>query len=1142
MPRTASTVAAFRSQGSGAAPVLGVLVCHDGEEWLPEVLDALRRLTVRPRHLIAVDTGSSDRTAELLAGATDVLDGMLPLSRDTGFGAAVAAAVAHGEQRWGDPGRWVWLLHDDGAPGPDCLDALLSVAEVSPSAALLGPLCVDWSDPRRVIEAGLSTDSSGHLQTGIDAVELDLGQFGQYSEVLAVSSAGALVRRDVWSALGGYDPELALLRDDLDFGWRVNRAGHVVLCVPAARLRHVAALDSGRRGLDAVPGPRRISRRAVDRSHGLRTYLVNCSRAAFAAGLPRLVALCLARALGFLLVRRVDAARGELAALAYLMSGRAGLRAARRHRRTTAVRKAGSVRGLLTSRLTRLRNASRAALAGLVRRRVQADAALGRLPLEVIRAPEPVPARAVGPGALPAGSVPAGLVPPGSVPRRTVTRGLRRPNRMVAVPVPTPAPSHPGERGRPSPLPRGEPGTRATAMTGGAGRLVMVDVDARRVLREVLLAPPVLLVVAMIAVALGVHRDRLGPDLAGGRLLPLEGLGDTWMSYLAGWHAVGGGTAAPAPTTLALAGLLGAPLGSPAAAVTLLLLAAVPLAALSAYLATRSLPVPRAARALAAAAYALVPAATAGLVQGRLDVVVVHVLLPPVLAGVAAVLRSATDARAGGWLSTAGATALGLAVIGAFAPALHLLLLAVALAGFVWSSAPPSGALRRAAGLGTLVLLPVGLLVPWPAVVVQRPAVVVHGVGAVVPEQSPGWTGVLSLDPGGPGAVPWLGAGMLLAALVAAALRPARAMLPGAVLVLLGLGAAAVLGSVSVTPLAGGSPRPGFTGGALLLAACGLLWIVLLACRPRNAAAPRPVSLRPALHRLAPAAGCAGIAGLAVGAVLVGAGGPLAPAGSASGVVALVPALSAELERDGTSVLVVGERGEPVRLTRARTARFGDDAIAPLPSTVLRLDRVGAALRGGEPGEVGAAVAAVAATGVEFIVLPQAAQGQAVLAASRGLARPAPPTADGRPVLRVVRPSPGAELLGPQLAAQARSGSSPPVAAAATRVGVAAVPPSVAVRVAPGAAERLLVLAANDEPGWRASVDGAPVPVVRAWGHQVAVEVPGEGAEVRVDRSDVVRITLLLGQAAVALLAVSTAVPARRRTDHQELPPEATPE
>jgi len=108
------------------------------------------------------------------------------------------------------------------------------------------------------------------------------------------------------------------------------------------------------------------------------------------------------------------------------------------------------------------------------------------------------------------------------------------------------------------------------------------------------------------------------------------------------------------------------------------------------------------------------------------------------------------------------------------------------------------------------------------------------------------------------------------------------------------------------------------------------------------------------------------------------------------------------------------------------------------------------------------------------------------------------------------------------------------VVVAATRVGVPAVPPSVAVRVAPGAAERLLVLTANDEPGWRASVDGAPVPVVRAWGHQVAVQVPGEGAEVRVDRSEIGRIALLLGQAAVALLAVSAAVPARRRTDPEE--------
>ena len=45
------------------APVLAVLVCHDGETWLPESLGALGRLTVGPRRVIAVDTGSHTRNS-----------------------------------------------------------------------------------------------------------------------------------------------------------------------------------------------------------------------------------------------------------------------------------------------------------------------------------------------------------------------------------------------------------------------------------------------------------------------------------------------------------------------------------------------------------------------------------------------------------------------------------------------------------------------------------------------------------------------------------------------------------------------------------------------------------------------------------------------------------------------------------------------------------------------------------------------------------------------------------------------------------------------------------------------------------------------------------------------------------------------
>ncbi|MFN2495247.1 MAG: hypothetical protein ABR608_04975 [Pseudonocardiaceae bacterium] len=649
--------------------------------------------------------------------------------------------------------------------------------------------------------------------------------------------------------------------------------------------------------------------------------------------------------------------------------------------------------------------------------------------------------------------------------------------------------------------------------------------------RAVLLAPPVLLVLAMAVLAVLANRNRLGLELAGGRLLPVENLADLWSSYLASWHPVGGGSAAPAPAALAMLVLLGLPVGSPSVAVSLLLLAAIPLAALSAYLATRALPVGRGSRALAAAAYAVLPPAVAGMAQGRLDVVMVHVLLPLVLAGTAVVLRGGTPGRSTHWLSAMAATALGLAVIGAFAPLLHVLVLAVVLAGFVVVPAPRVMTLRRVTGLFTVVLLPVGMLVPWPAVVVQRPAVLLHGVGAVVPEQVPTWLRLLALDPGGAGAAPWVGLAVVVAAVIAMVIRPSRAMLPGLGLMLLGAGAVAMLALMPVQPLAGGDPRPGFTGAALLFVGCGLLWIALMAGRTDRAASGDPGAGDSGWVLTAtPVALGVAVAVLATAAVVVGARGPLT-ADASAGLPVLAPELAAELDRNGTSVLVVGGEGEPVRLTRSRTARFGDDDIAPLRAATLRLDRVAAALRAGKPGETPAAVADMAAIGVAFVVLPTTAQGDQALAMAGSLASSAPPTADGRPVLRVARPIPGAELLGPALAEQARAGAAPPIKKGVTGVLVDGRPPSVGVQVAPGAEGRLLVISANDEPGWRATVDGREVPVVRGWGHQVAVAVPAASAEVRVDRSELARNALLVGQAALVLLVVVTALPAWRRRE-----------
>ncbi len=147
--------------------------------------------------------------------------------------------------------QWLWLLHDDAEPEPNALEHLLRHVDSSPTVAVAGPKLRGWSNRRTLLEVGVTIARSGRRETGLERREQDQGQHDGVHDVLAVSTAGMLVRRDVWHALGGLDPVLSLYRDDVDFGWRVNSAGHRVVCVTDAVVHHAEAASHGRRKLGA---------------------------------------------------------------------------------------------------------------------------------------------------------------------------------------------------------------------------------------------------------------------------------------------------------------------------------------------------------------------------------------------------------------------------------------------------------------------------------------------------------------------------------------------------------------------------------------------------------------------------------------------------------------------------------------------------------------------------------------------------------------------------------------------------------------------------------------------------------------------------------------------------------------------------
>ncbi len=336
--------------------VTAVLVAHDGQTWLPRTLAALAAQTHQPDDVIAVDTGSEDATYTLLAESLGN-SRVIRAERRTTFGAAIGLATRtldaapHGTDE-GQAAEWLWLLHDDCAPAPDALARLLERADTAREAVIIGPKVRDWDHPAYLLEVGVTIDGAGHRHTGLDRHELDQGQHDGAVDVLAVGSAGALVRRDAWEALGGFDRALPMFRDDVDFGWRANLSGRRVVVAPRAVVYHAQAGATGRRPLAVTTVPPR----RLDRTHAMFTVLANAGPLGLLLGIPRLAVVTALRALLFLGTRRPAAARDEILAYGALLAHPVALAKARHRRRRSRTVGRRAIRHLLPRRGSRLRS------------------------------------------------------------------------------------------------------------------------------------------------------------------------------------------------------------------------------------------------------------------------------------------------------------------------------------------------------------------------------------------------------------------------------------------------------------------------------------------------------------------------------------------------------------------------------------------------------------------------------------------------------------------------------------------------------------------------------------------------------------------------------------------------------------------
>ena len=117
------------------------------------------------------------------------------------------------------------------------------------NAGVVAPKLVSWDDPGRLLHVGMAVDKGGAVVDRVEPGEVDHGQHDAVRDVFLAPGGCTLVRADLFAELGGFDPDVFAMGEDLDLCWRAQVAGARVLVAPQALVRHLEVLASGQRRL-----------------------------------------------------------------------------------------------------------------------------------------------------------------------------------------------------------------------------------------------------------------------------------------------------------------------------------------------------------------------------------------------------------------------------------------------------------------------------------------------------------------------------------------------------------------------------------------------------------------------------------------------------------------------------------------------------------------------------------------------------------------------------------------------------------------------------------------------------------------------------------------------------------------------------
>lgn len=223
-----------------SSPFLSIIVpTFNGMTWLPTLMEALTKQSFGDFEVIVVDDGSSDHTVAWLEENYPAAR-LIVNRQNQGFvmSCNTGADVARG--------KIIVFLNNDTEPDEQWAQELALAICSNPKAGIFASKLLHFEQRTRIHSAGDMIGLNG-IPRNRGWWQEDKGQFDQETSVFGGCGGAVAYRRELWSALGGFDETFWMYVEDVDFAFRAQLLGWEALFVPNARVyHHVSATGGGK--------------------------------------------------------------------------------------------------------------------------------------------------------------------------------------------------------------------------------------------------------------------------------------------------------------------------------------------------------------------------------------------------------------------------------------------------------------------------------------------------------------------------------------------------------------------------------------------------------------------------------------------------------------------------------------------------------------------------------------------------------------------------------------------------------------------------------------------------------------------------------------------------------------------------------